>query len=338
MKSRFFIFLLLFFLIFSVVHASETNQDELKKLRGLYFMRQLEQTEKTKGDVVFLFSNVHISSKHFGNLFVYKGKIAIDGEIKGNVYAYGADIYIGEKAKIKGDIRTISSKVSCHQNAEVSGTLGPLFNTLNRFKEQWDEALFFYYTDNIPAYILDLIKMVVQMVISLLCLSLFKRSVILQGKILTCQTKDVFNRGLILYLMFTALVLVFTLSIIAFPLVLVLIAACYLLTQYGKAALALLIGEWLINKIAVKTDIYIKFWTGILVIQLMNFAPLMDWCGNIVLLPLISFGMLAQMIINQLTNSSYIVVNTEYEGELNFYYQAQLYEQITKNLRGKKEG
>ena len=95
--------------------------------------------------------------------------------------------------------------------------------------------------------------------------------------------------------------------------------------------------EWLINKIAVKTDIYIKFWTGILVIQLMNFAPPLDWCEYCAI-TLISFGMLAQMIINQLTNSSYVVVNTEYEGELNFYYQAQLYEQITKNLRGKKEG
>jgi len=43
------------------------------------------------------------------------------------------------------------------------------------------------------------------------------------------------------------------------------------------------------------------------------------------------------MLINKLTNSLCTADNTEYENELNHYYQAKLYEVITKNIRGKKE-
>lgn len=337
MKSRFILLLCSLLLFASMVYAFDTNNSESKSLRGLYFMKQIEQTEKTKGDPLFLFSNVHISSIHFGDLFLYKGKIIIKGEIEGNVYAYGADIYIGEEAIIKGNVKTISSRVSCHHNSKVTGSIGPVLNTLNIFKKQWDEALFFYYTDNIPTYIMDLIKAVIQMVISLLFLSLFKKTVIIQGKIIVNQTKDVLHRGLVIYLMLFALVLVFTLSLVAFPIAIILIITGQLFTQFGKTVLALVIGEFLINKINDKSDIYIKFWIGILLIQLIKLVPLLDWCGNLLILPFLSLGMFSQMLINKLTNSLCTADNTEYENELNHYYQAKLYEVITKNIRGKKE-
>ena len=37
-------------------------------------MKQIEQTEKQKETLSFV-SNVHISSIHFGDLFLYKGKL-----------------------------------------------------------------------------------------------------------------------------------------------------------------------------------------------------------------------------------------------------------------------
>ena len=55
------------------------------------------------------------------------------------------------------------------------------------------------------------------------------------------------------------------------------------------------------------------------------------------ILPLLSLGMFSQMLINKLTNSLCTSDNTEYENELNHYYQAKLYEVITKNIRVKKE-
>ena len=81
--------------------------------------------------------------------------------------------------------------------------------------------------------------------------------------------------------MLFALVLVFTLSLVAFPIAIILIITGQLFTQFGKTVLALVIGEFLINKINDKSDIYIKFWIGILLIQLIKLVPLLDWCGNL---------------------------------------------------------
>lgn len=334
MKFNFLIGLFAALLSVSIVYASNSNMKE-NKLTGLHFMKQIEQIEKTKGDPLFLFSNVHFSGMHSGNLFVYKGKIIINGKIKGNIYAYGVDIHIGEEAKIDGSVKTISSKVSYHQDSKITGTVEPMFNSLNIFRKQWNEALFFYYTDDIPTYILELIKIVLQMMICLLFLSFFKKHVMLEGMLLINQTRAVLYRGLVIYLMVSALILIFTLSLVGFPIAIFLFFICWILSQLGKTALSVVIGEWVINKLSDKSDIYIEFWIGILLLQLVNTILLIKLSVNILFLPIISFGMFVQIIINKLFNTSYVIFNEEYENELNPYYQVKLYKLITKNIRRK---
>ncbi|NLK21860.1 MAG: polymer-forming cytoskeletal protein [Epulopiscium sp.] len=328
---------ILFLLITASIVYGSVLDDEEEQLSGLQFMKQIVQQKRTKGESLLLFSNVHIRGEHTGSLYIVNGKIKIDGEVHGNIYAYGAEVYIRENAIITGDIKTISSKTAYHQDANIKGFVGPMFNTLNIFKKQWNKALFLHYTDDIPPFILNLIKIVLQMLVSLLFLSLFRGTVLLEGFFLVRQSKEVLYRGLVIYLMGIALILIFTLSIVGFPFAILLMLIIWIFSSLGEAALAVTIGDWILDMIFKKgkKDIYIEFWVGLSLVQLIKNAPILGWVGSKFLIPLISLGMLSQVLINKLLNATYISTKDDNKYRASSYRQSELYNIITKGVKGK---
>lgn len=333
-KLRFLYGILIIVMVTYTSYASTVN-NEIGSFSGLQLMKQIEQEGQTKGEPLLLFSNIHISGIHFGNIYLFEGETKIDGIIDGSIYVYRGYLYIGEKGIVKGDIKTLSTNVVYHQNAQIEGSIEPMIPTLNIFRQQWEEALFSHYTDDVPFFILELAKIVGKIVISLLFLSFFKRTIILQGNLLINQTKDVLYRGFVVYLMGIALILIFTLSLVGFPFALFLLLISWIISGFGETALALLIGEWVIKRVYIQEDIYIKFWMGIISLQLMEKIPVLGECINIIFIPVLSLGMFVQILANKLLGVTYAFIEDGYTNDLNPYNQEKLYEVITKNLKGK---
>lgn len=335
MKKSRFLYGVLLFVMLTVASYAVTVYNEESKFSGLQFMKQIELQGKTKGEALLLFSNIHILGIHTGNMYIFEGEIKIDGILNGNIYIYGGDVYIDESGVVNGKIRTISSNVVYHQKAQIDGSIEPLMATLNIFIKQWDETLFSHYTDDIPFFILELARVVIQIIISLLFLSLFSRNVILQGIALIKQTKDVLYRGTVIYLMGIALILLFTLSIVGFPFALLLLLIGLLLSGLGVTALSVIIGEWILERIDLPKDIYIKFWLGIGILELAKSIPVFGEMASIFIIPLLSLGMVTQVILNKLLNVPNAFIEESYENNFNPYHQAKLYDIITQNLNGR---
>lgn len=335
MKKIRFLYGVLLFLMLTVASYAVTVYNEENKFSGLQFMKQIELQGKTKGDALLLFSNLHILGTHTGNMYMFEGEIKIDGIINGNIYVYGGDVYIGESGVVNGKIRTISSNVVYHQNSQIGGSIEPIMATLRIFIKQWDETLFSHYTDDIPLFILELARVVLQIIISLLFLSLFSRTVILQENALMNQTKDVLYRGTVVYLMGIALALLFTLSLVGFPFALLLILIDLVLSSLGVTVLAVIIGKWILQRMDIPKDMYIEFWLGIGMLELAKSIPVFRETVSMVIIPVLSLGMFVQVIINKLLNIPSAFIEESYENNVNPYHQARLYEVITKNLNGK---
>lgn len=330
-KSR-FLYGVLLFIMFTAASYAVTVYNEESQFSGLQFMKQIELQEKTKGDTLLLFSDIHISGTHSGNMYVIEGEISIDGIVNGDIYIYGGKIYIGETGIVNGKIRTLSSNVVYHQKAQVNGSIEPLMATLRIFIKQWDETLFYHYTDGIPYFIIQLARAVLQVIISLLFLSLSGRTVLLQGIVLINQTKDVLYLGTVIYLMGIALILLFTLSLVGFPFALLLIIVGLLFASLGITALSVVIGEWILERMAISQDVYIKFWIGIGILELIKNIPVVGGMSRVLIIPLLSLGMFAQVILNKLLNVPIAFIEETYENKFNPYYQAKLYETITRDL------
>lgn len=197
--------------------------------------------------------------------------------------------------------------------------------------------LFSSYKNHIPDFVLEMIKIIIQMIVSLLFLSLFRKTVILEGNLLINQTKDVLYRGFVIYLMGIALILIFTLSLVGFPFALFLLLISWIFSGLGEAALSVIVGEWMVEKMQSEGDIYIKFWLGLSMLQLLKNIPLLGAIGRIFMIPFLSLGMFAQVLLNEFLHISPIFIHEEYENERSSYGQERLYEIITKDLTKKGE-
>lgn len=219
------------------------------------------------------------------------------------------------------------------------------FEIIKKVEEQIDEQektkgesllLFSKYLDSIPTFVLELIKMSMETIISLLFLSLFRRTVISQEFLLIHQTKDVLYRGLILYLMGIAVILIFLLSLVGLPAAILILLMGWVFSALGESALSVIMGKWIIRPMDIKKDIYIEFGIGLTILQILKSIPIIGLAGNILIIPTLSLGMFAQLIIARMLNRSPMPINEYHENEINPYHQEKLYEVITHNL--KKDG
>jgi hypothetical protein len=333
MKYKYIFGLFSFLLFISWAYAKEINGAKEESLTGLQFMKLIYQEGMTKGDPLILFSDAQFTGSHNGNIVIIKGKAKIEGEIKGNIYIYGADVYISKKAVITGAIKTISSKIAKHREATIKGNLEPLISTLYIFKKQWTERIFSHYTDIIPPIIIQMARVSTRMIVGLLLLSLSGDFIQKQCVLLYQQTKEVLYSGVMLYLMNIALILVFVVSVIGFPIALLIIFTLWGITVIGETVLAVMIGRWLEKTIGIQWHIYLYFLVGSSVLQMIYSVPLLGELFTFIVSPLVAVGLFAQFLLEQWVFGHHFSYENHTEGGR--FSKTAIYEIITKDLSKK---
>lgn len=320
--------ILLFYLFSSYTIYAES----LKEFSGLYFMQQIYQTGETEGEPLLLFSNTNLEGRHTGNIVLINGEVKLDGYIEGNVYIYGAKVYLGPDVWITGDIKTFSAVVTSHPEGKVEGHIGPLIPSMKIFINESTGGIFREYEDTLPPFIVQMAKVFGQMILGLLFLSFWMNTLGQGSMVLSEQPVQVLKVGVTIFLMFVALILIFILSVIGIPIAILILFFGYILISIGQVSLAIFIGVWIEAKIQTQMHIYLYFLIGSAILELSKSIPVLGFLSSWLLIPVVSIGVLGQLVLNHWVYRIRFQVPFRKAPVEKTYRQRELYRMITEGL------
>lgn len=282
-----------------VFFLSSTVYAKTEKLSGIYFLQKIHQEDQTEGKAFLLFCDVQIQGHHKGDLHIFKGSTEIKGQIEGNIYLYEGRLSLGSQAKIYGQIYTLLGQVYKQPETYIEKEVHSLQPTFSSLKKIIPIPDFLQEAEELPHIMLLTIRILVQILIGFMILSLHKKFIEEGSMILYHQRHQVFRSGGILFLMFALLIGLFTLSLIGFPVALLFILFLWVVSLIGQIMIAVCIGRIIEIKMKTEWHIYIYYLLGISIIQLVIVIPFLGYVFKLIGIPWFSLGILARQYINK---------------------------------------
>lgn len=235
MKSLRIVAILLVMLILTtgVVFAAESISHGDKLV--LFKTFEVNKDEMMRGDIIAIFSTVNIDGMVDGGVISIFGDLEINGTVDGDVVSVLGRANLGDNATITKDKIQILSDIGRDSNASVGGDV---INIIS-FKHQLPGIAILL----ISIIIVLIIKNVFEFILSVILLVSIPERI---DKITDATTKRVgrrFGIGVLTVVLFYATSAVLGVTVIAAPVVFILVLAKWLLGLGGKKAIKLVIGQ-----------------------------------------------------------------------------------------------
>ena len=165
-------------------------------------------------------------------------------------------------------------------------------------------ALIFYF--HIPGWITTAATALLRTAACLLVLKLKPEIVKQGGGFVLFKPLELIGNGLLIYCAFTALILVFIVSIFGIPFAFAFLAIMSLMTLLGETSLALAIGYLLLDSISRKSNNFTYMSAGVLLIELLRCLPIMGYAVGMFLMPVICMGVIITLVYEGYLKKNYL--------------------------------
>ena len=240
-----------------------------------------------------------IDGKLDESVFLLGGSLRLDGEVSGDVICIAAEVEIGPKAVIGKDLIVIGGNL---RKAETSRIGGTLYNIRTRQDlKKITGSLLPFLPDAGGLTFFRVIKIFFWLILTLLALAVVPGALGQAAAMLRQSPLRQLGRGLLTFLAFLLLLLCFLLLsfvLIGIPLLIVLMAAYFLLLIFGRAAVFYFIGERLAGFLKLHANATLFIFLGAAVYTLLKFTPVAGvWL--LLVMDLFSLGVGASYILRR---------------------------------------
>ncbi|KUO53122.1 MAG: hypothetical protein APF76_03525 [Desulfitibacter sp. BRH_c19] len=209
-----------------------------------------------------------------GDTVAFGGGVNLDGPVAGNVVAFGGGVALGENAVVNGDIVVLGGKVSKHPSATVSGEIKIYNNPSDIIIKS---PHFFRDTSH---DVFTGITWWIKIVGSILMVALGWLIAILLPR----NTENIIDRicndgpksfgiGLLIKLLALPITIALLITILGIPLIPIFWLALWFTQLMGLAALGLLLGRKLFNRLGHNISLGIAVLVGLIIIALFRQIP-----------------------------------------------------------------
>jgi hypothetical protein len=244
-------------------------------------------------------TRVLIDGKLAESVFLLGGSLRLDGEVSGDVICIAAEVEIGEKAVIAKDLIIIGGSLQKGETSRIGGTL---YNIRSRQDlKKIAGSLLPFLPDAGGLTFFKVIKIFFWLILSLLALALVPVALSQAAAMLDQAPLRQLGLGLLTLFAFLLLLLCFLLLsfvLIGIPLLIVLMAAYFLVLIFGRAAVFYFIGERLAGFLKLHANATLFIFLGAAVYALLKFTPVAGvWL--LIAMDLFSLGVGASYILRR---------------------------------------
>ena len=199
------------------------------------------------GDVAVLGGNLDITGVIEGDAAVFGGNIKNRGTIDGELHVIGGTVYLDSASVVTGDISMVGGTVERHENAEVLGKVESIeIKALEKILPRISRAFRFPRVlpgaDVFPRAVF-IGMLVVLYLFNVLIALIFPNAVDRVKQKVEQSIWASVGLGIVMQLLFVPLIVLFAVSIIGIPLIILLPLAVFLATLFGVSALSISAGE-----------------------------------------------------------------------------------------------
>jgi len=255
---------------------------------------------ETRSSAINAFNTrLEISGKVDESVFLLGGSLRLEGEVTGDVICIAARVDIGGQAVIGRDLIVIGGQL---RKAEPSRVGGEVYNIRTREDlKKIARSLLPFLPDSQGFTFFKVIKIFFWLILSLLALAIFPTAVGQAASALAEAPLAHLWRGILALLAFLLLLFAFLLLsfvLIGIPLLIVLMAAYFLLLIFGRTAVFYFIGERISRSLRLKASALSFIILGIALYALLKFVP---YAGPLllVLMDLFALGIGASTILRR---------------------------------------
>lgn len=229
-----------------------------------------------------------ISGRVDESVFLLGGRLRLDGEVTGDVICIGATVEIARTAAIGRDLIVIGGSLNRAEGSRIAGRVYDIRS--QRDMKQVAASVLPFLPETGGMTFFKVIKIFFWLILALLALAVFPAQVAQAAAMLPRQPWRHLGRGLAALLAFLLLLLVFLLLsfvLIGIPLLIVLMAAYFLLLIFGRAVIFFFIGERASTVLRLRANPAFFIVLGIAIYTLLKFIPV---AGGMLLLILDLFA------------------------------------------------
>jgi len=229
-------------------------------------------------------SRLDIQGKVDESVFLLGGSLRLEGEVTGDVICIAAAVEIGEKAVIGRDLIVIGGRLSRAPGGRIAGRVYDVRSPEDM--KQIAASVLPFFPESGGMNFFRVVKTFFWLILSLLTLAVFPLPVAQAAAMLTREPLRHAGRGLAALLLFLVLLLLFLLLsfvLIGIPLLVVLMAAYFLLLIFGRAAVFYFIGERLFRALKLHPGAALFIVLGVAVYTLLKFIPIIGPASLLIL-------------------------------------------------------
>jgi hypothetical protein len=223
-------------------------------------------------------ARLDIRGKVDESVFLLGGSLSLDGEVTGDVICIASQVEIGERAVIGRDLIVIGGHLL---KAEGSRITGEVYNVrTQKDLKRIASSLLPFLPESGGLTFFKIIRIFFWLILTLLALAILPRPVTQAAAMLGEAPLRHMLRGLLTQLAFVLLLVVFlvlSFVLIGIPLLIVLLAAYFLLLIFGRAAVFYFIGDSICRFLKVKGGAALFIVLGLAAYTLLKFIPFLGF-------------------------------------------------------------
>lgn len=225
-----------------------------------------------------------ISGRVDESVFLLGGSLRLDGEVTGDVICVAADVEIAATATIGRDLIVIGGSLRQAEGRRIAGRVYDIRS--QRDMKQVAASLLPFFPASGGLTFFKVIITFFWLILTLLALVVFPAPIAQASALLPRQPWRHLGRGLMALLIFLLLLIVFLLLsfvLIGIPLLIVLMAAYFLLLIFGRAVVFYFIGERVCGALRLRANPVFFIVLGLAAYTLLKFIP---YAGGVLLFAL----------------------------------------------------
>lgn len=256
--------------------------------------------EGTTGDVIAFGGAVQSTGVINGDTVVFGGNVSIDGPVAGDIVAFGGGLSLGEDAVVNGDIITFGGGVNKHADAIIRGSVVKgnsemLIKGPHIFRDVSPQLF------SGIAWWFKIASSIIMVVIGWLIAMLMPRNMDnIIDKICNDGPKS-FGIGLLIKLLSIPITIALLITLLGIPLIPIFWIALWFTQLMGLAALGLLLGRKIFNKLGSNISIGVAALVGLIILALFRQIPF----AGVIILFFIKSLVLGAVVISKFGTGSW---------------------------------
>ncbi len=262
----------------------------------LYFFQNYVLKEHRSGVNIFLFSNATLEARGQDDIFLFFSNIEIGSEIRGNVYSFFSNIILNSDGKVNS-ISSLSSTITYLKDSPEF-QIKPVVKVMDFLININEQNGYVIYKDKIPSFILILLMIFVKTFVCMIFFAL-RKGFFLQGSMTVIHDKSyIFKNGILSYIIFIAMIIVFLLSVLGVPISLMVFAVFYICIICGQVSFSLFIGNEVLSNTNKRFTINTKLILGVILLETLSFFPFIYYFIKFFVYPILFTGIFMTSVIN----------------------------------------